>query len=235
MTVRLTVRHHFDFGAQRALVGDDLVDPDAWDALRMGDSDGFALPATRAAWEAAAEARSDLVARAAALDAWASATSVGRLCSYGCGTGALEWLLHREDPARRLTLTEYAPRTRERLAALFPEVTVLAHDLRRDPPVAGQDVHLLHRIDTELPNAAWREVFARFGGVRVLVVATELIGLRDAGRQIVGRLRHPTTTRAGWVRSRSAFEALWRDTHAAQALTMHDLPAWDLRPRRGPA
>ena len=45
--MRLTVRHHFDFGADRALVGHDLVRPEAWNALRTQTRGPFALPPTR--------------------------------------------------------------------------------------------------------------------------------------------------------------------------------------------
>ena len=34
--MRITLRHHFDFGADRPVVGDDLVRPEAWDALGHG-------------------------------------------------------------------------------------------------------------------------------------------------------------------------------------------------------
>lgn len=34
--MRLTARPVFDFGEHRNLVGDDLVRPESWDALRVG-------------------------------------------------------------------------------------------------------------------------------------------------------------------------------------------------------
>lgn len=46
--LRVTIRHYYDFGMDRAIVGDDLVRPDAWDRLRTQTSGVFAIPPTRA-------------------------------------------------------------------------------------------------------------------------------------------------------------------------------------------
>jgi hypothetical protein len=46
------------------------------------------------------------------------------------------------------------------------------------------------------------------------------------------RIRSRRLTRAGWLRTRYAFEALWRDTHDAQPLRLYDLEGWALTPRR---
>src|SRR3954464_12051168 len=104
--MRLTVRHHFDFGSDRELVGDDLVRPEAWDALRTATSGPFGIPQTRAAWEAEADARPDIAERAPALDAVLERRGVQTLASYGVGGATLELWLHRVAPRRRLILTD---------------------------------------------------------------------------------------------------------------------------------
>jgi hypothetical protein len=44
----ITVAHRYDFGADAALVGDDLDRPEAWDVLCTRTTGPFALPATEA-------------------------------------------------------------------------------------------------------------------------------------------------------------------------------------------
>lgn len=229
--MRLTVRHVFDFGQERELVGDDLVRPEAWDALRVKTSGPFGLAADRAALEAAADSRPDIEARARDLHALLEERGVCSLASYGAGAAALEVWLHRLAPERRLVLTDYAPQTVGRLAQLLPEMGVERHDLLAEGPVDGVDLHLFHRIDTEFTNRQWRGILGRFEHAAVLVLATEIIEWRRALAETVKRVRNPQLTRAGWIRTFDAFEALWRPTHDARNLRVGDLEAWELTPR----
>jgi hypothetical protein len=229
--MRITMRHHFDFGVDRRLVGDDLVRAEAWDALRTQTSGAFALARTPDDLERTAEALSYIAARAAAVDKWLKEEDVSTLASYGVGGAALEWWLMRLDPARRVLLTEYAPKTLARLRELFPGVEVHRHDLLDDPPLPG-DVHLFHRIDTELNYAQWRAVLERFADETVVVVVTEVATLRRLASELMLRIRTRQSTRAGWLRTRDAFESLWRETHDARPLRLYDLHGWALTPRR---
>lgn len=229
--IPLTIRHVYDFGADRPLVGDDLVRPEAWDALRVQTDGPFSLPADRATWEQQALSRPELVARAHEINAWADDAGLKRLASYGVGGGTLEYLLWRERPQRRLVLSDYTPAAVERLSGLFPETEVRGFDLLADPPL-DTDADLFHRIDTELTNAQWRAVMRRFAGRRILLVATEIADLRRMSWELRRRLTERGASKAGWLRNRPAFERLWRDTHTSTALRVGDLDAWDLRPRQ---
>ena len=228
--IPVTIRHYFDFGADRQLVGDDLVRPEAWDALRTQTSGPFALPATREELGRSADERPEIGERMRAIDAWLETRGVRTLASYGVGAAAPEVWLHRLRPERRLLLTDYAPETVERLGTAFPEVDVVRHDLLADAPLEA-DLHLFHRIDTEFTNDQWRSVLARFAHVPVLVVATEVIDLRRVLAELRARPFRRGATRAGWIRTRAAFERLWRPTHRATPLRYHDLEAWALDPR----
>ena len=225
------MRHHFDFGGDRAFVGDDLVRPDAWDALRTRTVGAFALARSAEELERKATARADIGARARAIDKSLDEVGVRTLASYGVGGAALEWWLARIRPERRLVLADYAPETVERLHVLFPEVAVHRHDLRRDPPLPA-DAHLFHRVDTELSDAQWRETLRRFAHASILVVATEVASPRRLAHELLLRATNRQLTRAGWLRTREAFEALWRETHEARPLRLHDLNGWALTPRR---
>jgi hypothetical protein len=225
--LKITLPHRFDFGEDRQLVGEDILHPEAWDALRLQTDGPFAIPADLdAAADAQPAARDRAEAIAAVLDGW----EAQHLVSYGVGTALPERWLQRVRPNLRLTLTEYAPGTVARLQELLPDADVRRHDLRDGP--ADGDAHLFHRLDTDLDNAGWREVFGAFGDARIVVVATEVMPVRQAlyRWQLVRRM--PThASRAGWVRTRGAFEALWRRTHTARPFRAGDLEAWALEPR----
>ena len=228
--MRLTVRHRFHFGAERALVGDDLVRPEAWDALRTQSSGAFAIARTRAELEAQADARPEIGERTRLISEWLTQAGASSLASYGVGGGVVELWLHRHAPSRRLLGTDYGQATVERLHEILPEVGAVRHDLLADPPLDA-DFHLFHRIDTEFSNREFRTVFERFADRRVLLVATEIHSLEGLVREVRKRLV-PGSSRAGWARNRPAFEALWRRTHVATPLRFHDLDAWVLEPRR---
>src|SRR5437762_1389255 len=137
--MRITMRHYFDFGSERALVGDDLARPEAWDALRVRSGGPFAMPESRVE---------------------------------------------------------------------------------------------LDRVDAELTDDEWRDLLARFEQERVVVVATEVATLPRLAAEVLGRVRRRGLSRAGWLRTRDAFEALWEPTHSAEAVDFHDLHGWVLEPQR---
>jgi hypothetical protein len=229
--MRITMRHYFDFGPERALVGDDLARAESWDALRVQSSGPFAMPETRAALERAADEQPSLAERARAIDTQLERLGVGTLASYGAGAGVLEIWLERLRSDRRLLLTDYAPQTVERLRTLFPAADVREYDLLREPPLDA-DAHLLHRVDTELTNDEWRELLRRFADEALVVVATEVATLPRLGAELLGRVRRRGLSRAGWLRTRDAFEALWEPTHDALTVDFYDLAGWVLEPRR---
>jgi hypothetical protein len=223
------MRHHFDFGPDRAVVGDDLVRAEAWDALRTRTHGAFSVAASREELERTADERPEIGERARAVERWLEEQDVDALASYGVGGAVLEAWLLRSRP-ERLTLTDYGPETVERLRTLFPEAEVVHHDLLRDAPLDAE-AHLFHRIDTELTDGQWREVLRRFAGERILVVATEVATPRRLAQEVLLRTRTRHLTRAGWLRTRGSFEALWRETHVAEPLRLHDLDGWALTPR----
>jgi hypothetical protein len=228
--MKITMRHYFDFGPDRAMVGDDLALPGRWDALRTRTMGAFRLPSTPAELERTANEDRDLAQRAGEIDRLLEGKRVKTLASYGVGAGLLEFWLQQLRPDRRLLLTDNAPETVEGLRRLFPEADVRAHDLSSDLPLEA-DAHLLHRVDTELSDREWRDFLRRFAGESLVVVATEVATLPRLAAELVGRVRRRGLTRAGWLRTRDAFEALWLPTHEAVPLRLHDLDGWVLEPR----
>ena len=215
--MRVTVPHFFDFGSERAQVGDELADADSWDALRSAGGP-FALAASRSEWEA--DLQPELRARARDVVILANLLGARRLCSYGVGTGRLELAVAQADAELELTCTDFAPHTVDRLQSLFPEATVVRHDLVAEGPLAA-DLHLLHRIDTEFSNASLRAVLGRFSEPVLLVPALLLVP-RVIARELYLRLARSRATRAGWVRTKSALRDLWAPTHTDTEVRVGD-------------
>jgi hypothetical protein len=230
LSIPLTIPHRIDFGADAAEVGDDLLRPEAWDSLRLRTSGPFTIAADREELERQADGRPEIGERMRAVDATLRERGVRTLVSYGAGGALPELWLLRIDPGRTLTLTDYAPETVRRLRELLPEAQVCRHDLLRDSPLEG-DLHLFHRIDTELDNRQWRGVFRRFVGRTILMVASEVMPMREVPRQVRAALRSRHATHAGWTRTRAAFESLWRRTHRGTPVSLVDLEGWVLDPR----
>jgi hypothetical protein len=67
--------------------------------------------------------------------------------------------------------------------------------------------------------------------VTILVVATEIATPRRLARELMLRARNRHLTRAGWLRTRGAFETLWSGTHDAEPIRLYDLEGWALTPR----
>jgi hypothetical protein len=225
--VRLVVRHTYDFGPDRERIGRDLLRPEAWDAARA-TAGAFGLPSTRSAWEGVA-ARDDLRAVASDVVALATQLGTGTLCSHGVGTAMLELNIHRLAPDLHLICTDFARQTVERLRVLFPEAEILLRDLVHDEPPHA-DLHLMHRLDAELSDEAWRHVFERLPEP-VLFVPNLLLDLRTALGELARRLRGRRLTRAGWFRNEAALRALWHSTHTDRRLRVGSTDAFLLEPR----
>lgn len=227
----LTIPHLVDFGPDAEVVGRDLARPEAWDALRTRTSGPFAMAGDRAAWDAEADARPEIGERMERLAAVLRAERATRVASYGVG-GALpeRWLL-RAMPELDLVLTDYGAETISGLHRIADaEATVVHHDLLADSPIDA-DLHLFHRIDTEFRNRQWRRIMRRFAAETIILVATDVVPAQRMREELRAMPHRRHWTRAGWMRTRGAFERLWRRTHRAEALDLGDLEAWLLRPR----
>jgi len=145
------------------------------------------------------------------------------------GAAYVELNLARAYPEGKLICTDFAPQTVERLAVLFPEADVRLSDLRDDSPLPA-DLHLLHRVDTELPNREWRQVLARFRAP-VLLVATELLDWVALSRELRRRLARSDAARAGYIRTEAAMRSLWKRTHVDRTIAVGELHGFLLLPR----
>jgi hypothetical protein len=230
--IPITLPFYFDFGADTAVLGDELRSAEAWDSLRTRTSGEFAIACDRAELESALSAHPAIRARANAVAQVLRDQDVRRAASYGVGAGFLEAGLEAELPGVELTIGEYAPATVERLRRLFPNATVVLHDLLEDPAVDA-DFHVMHRIDTEFTATEWDRIFTAHRTARIIFVPGGEMALRGLVETLVQSARRRTTTRAGVVRSTGAVERLWRRTHSARPVVFYDLRGWILEPWPG--
>jgi hypothetical protein len=228
MQVPITLPHFFDFGDAR--VGRSLLSPTAWDTVRA-NCEAFAIPQDVADAQRRADAHQELAARASVLNRLFDGLGARTVASYGVGPGLLELHLLRQAQHRRIVAGDNAPGSIAKLATAMPELHPRLFDLLADQPMAA-DVHLLHRVDTDLSDQQWREVFARFRSETIILVASEILHGRRAFDLIRASRREDqrSKTHAGWLRNRASFERLWRRTHRQERVLVADLAGWVLTP-----
>jgi hypothetical protein len=216
--MRLTVPHFHHFGSHRELVGDDLVNPGSWDRLRLEAETIFSFDATRDAWDQRIATDAFQRRRAAALVSWLEALGVRRLASYGVGPAPIERWINRLRPHWELHVTDYAPRTVERLRSHFPEARTHLHDLRRQQPLPA-DAHLLCCLDTEFSDEEWLEIYERFSGERLIVYPCATLGPSTIVNELRQWVATTRPTRCGFVRTRGQIEAFLGRTHNVHRLS----------------
>jgi hypothetical protein len=207
----LTVRHGFVI---QEVDGVRRLDAAGWDVLRGSETSfGFRT----------AESQRDRVRpRAVRIAEIANECGARRLCSYGVGTGLVE--RHLLEFGLDLTVTEYAPGTVAKLRELFP--LVVEHDLRAGS-LKGFDLHLLHRVDTELSDSEWRRYFASTDEPQ-LVVMTEFLTWRTLKHELKLRRRRDVIA-AGWLRTERRMRSLL--PRSSEQLQVFDLPGFLVTPR----
>ena len=224
---RLSIRRHvFLPPAIAERLDQRLEGAAAWDTLRTSETEpSFGVPATREAWESQC-GQAFLIERGAAIAGIADRLGAKAIVSFGVGRACVEYQIHRANPHLSLHLSDFAPKTVQRLRKLFLEAgSVSVVDILRDdlPHVQG-GLTLLHRIDTEFTDEELRQVFARLSGAGhglILVVPTGFLTLREllveAGRRVVSSTRLRRATAAGHVRTRAVYDTFWRGLYEVRS------------------
>jgi hypothetical protein len=223
--MKLTLRHYFDFKGNDSLAGGSLQSPQAWDELRSDRqlelSSAFYMPGNRTEWLELVAQVPDAHSQARAIASLVSEGGYTAVVSCGVGRAFVEYHVKQMRPELALTCTEYSSQTVARLRAVFHECDrIHCHDFTRAgwPAADERTLFLLNRVDTELSDEQWPGVFANLAAENVrhvLVVATELLTARvlasELKRRILARILRRPLTFAGYIRTRAAFTALWRD------------------------
>lgn len=241
--IRLTVPHWYNF--------DDSIRPHArtlegaasWDELRMRDESGaFGLGATVEEWRLRASSQADLQSRAATIGNLLRGWGTRKLVSVGVGNGMLEYLVKQKASEIEVRCGDYAPRSLAALRERFPDCSsVELMDLRRfDWTQEPGEVVLFHRVDMELRNSEWKDVFsglANRGVERIIWVPCGLLNAAAIGGQVRAVLTAITArrrlTRTGYLRSQARMLSLFAPHYRRSTVRSEgDLPIWALAKER---
>lgn len=217
--MRLTIKHYYCFGANSQVVGERLINRNSWDQLRVSANDSqcvFVLPKDRALWEERCQRDSLLQKRAEAIGRILG-SGFDRIHSYGVGCAYLEFLIKKNNPAISIRCSDYTPQAIERLRVFFPEAEVICFNMLEDSwqNINSRCLHLLYRVDTELSDKEWMDVFekmSRAGVQQVLFVPSEFLTLKSLLTQKIkygiSRLLGRRMAWAGYLRTYDQFKAL---------------------------
>ncbi len=222
--MRCMIKHYYDFGQKAEVVGENLLSPDSWERLRMEKGtleidSAFALPKERSYWIRVCHE---------SLQTEESARDIGRIIrlkqitnifSVGVGRACVEYHLKAQFPEVRLKCTEFSPGVVQRLREIFTEcdqVEFFDITSRNWPLSDDRCLHLLNRVDTELDNEKWQEVFANMAQSKVenvLFVVSGYLSWRTLAQELWCRCRSlflgRQLTFAGYLRTKDVFRTLW--------------------------
>jgi hypothetical protein len=163
--------------------------------------------------------------------------------SVGVGNGMLEYLLLSRDPSLSIRCGDYATKSLDNLRDRFPECqSVELMDIREPTWIRPGEVLLMNRVDMELTDSEWRDVFKTLSSRGVdrivwvpcglLTLTSALVQIRTAITALV--LRRPLA-RAGFLRTeRSMIELFAGDYRHSLANVQSDYQIWVLTRRQIP-
>jgi len=244
LPIKLTVRHYYPLGLQsEETSGMRLDSPEAWDTLRRSHPH-FETPNTRNDWiESLLEPRDGqgkgLPVRAHDVAEILRRKGITSLHSVGVGSAGLEYFILQEMPGVGMSISEYNDESVARLSTVFPEGKPKKFDVMRDSwDRDGEDwLHLvlIYRLDPQLTDREWREVFVRMGraGVRnILYIPANFLTiryiLRERKRSIAALLKGVKTSFAGYVRTQVVFESYWSGIYEQEIVTIGGKPSYFL-------
>jgi hypothetical protein len=240
------MKHYYYFGKKADALGESLIRPDSWDALRTADSgsqDDFLMPETRMAWEEKSLGNVVLNGRADALTDFLR-PRYRRVYSYGVGCAFLEYLLKKRDPMLFVRCSDFTPRTIERLKKVFIEADeiVLFDMLSGTWDNGGSNcIHMFHRVDTEFDDRQWRDIFKRMsraGIEHVLFIPSEYLTVKRIVVQKIKYFLYSWTGRkmtfSGFLRTKERFVSLVSEFYdIVQVVKVGDLTGLLLKLRAG--
>jgi len=235
-----TIRHFhlFDVSVSKKEFSEEKLDSaESWDMLRMREP-LFSIPDTREEWVTVSELakRKDgqdgrLIERGQDIAAFFKEQRITSVFAVGSGGAGLEYQIKKAYPGLRLVCSDFAPKTVLLLKKVFDEAEeVIRFDILHDEwtPItdrtdAGTTACLIYRLDAQLTDREWREVFARMAarGVRhVLYIPTGFLTLYDLLYRLRSRLKWwlagKESVFSGYLRTKMTFHSFWKSHFSEQ-------------------
>jgi hypothetical protein len=235
----LTLPHFYGFEPGSVEKGGSLGSAASWDMLRESDQDGsFGFGSSRAQWAQRARSHAFLAEHAACIVGLLRGWNARQLVSVGVGTAMLEYLIKSAAPDVVLRCGDFAPHSLERLRRFFPECDSIEMMDLRDPTWATDPsaVLLLNRVDTELNDLEWKEVFRRLHRSqieRIIFIPCELLTANLAFHELRGLAtavrRRRRLAHAGYIRTEGRLLELFANLYTrTRSPTAGRLPVWAL-------
>lgn len=237
MPFPITVRHYFPLER-------NLDSKEAWDALRESHPH-FSIPENREVWLEAAEGRvkkdgqdGGMVDRAKDVVRVLDHMNIKSVFSAGVGGAGLEYQIKKMRPNIRLVCSEYSRVTVGRLQKVFKEADkIVLFDMKnnnwsstRETNDPSRELYLMYRIDIEINNDEFRQIFEKMfeaGIQNVLIIICGRLTLRGLLNRLCQRLVWKMSgTRyafAGYLRSEESFPRFWKNLYTSKELEFSGL------------
>lgn len=217
--MKFTIKHYYNFGKKSNSIGKSLLQKEAWDAIRMDNTDTpFSIPNDRETYIRRAAESKEILERANAITNIIKDLDIKRIFSIGVGCAYLEFNIKQLRPDIELICTDFTPYAIDRLSDVFIECDkIQLFDMTKENlSVSSDTMVLMNRIDTELDNTEWSKVFNNMYNNQVsnlMVIATEFITIRKVlieCRNVIIKHLGSNITFAGYIRTKARFKELWK-------------------------
>lgn len=233
--MHLTLKHYYNF-EKKLNKENTLLCPDGWDSVRLDSKESpFAIPRTIEAYEK----KLKTIYKQEANDISNVIMKYGfnSIFSIGCGCGYVEANLKKLMPELYIVCSDFNEKSISKLKTVAIGLDELkTFDMMQDKFLTEKDqLYLLFRIDTELSDQGWNQVFSRMNESQVediLIVATEILDskklLEMVLKTIIKRLYNYTF--CGYLRTKSKYESLWGNYYKiVEEMKIGDLTAYLLK------
>ena len=237
----LVVKHYFPLER-------NLGSKEAWDILRQNHPH-FSISGNRTEWLHASEGQvkkdgqdGGMVKRAQEIVQVLDDLCIKSIFSLGVGGAGLEYQIKKMRPNIQLVCSEYSSVAVERLRKVFVEAdSVISFDMKEgDWEKTLNDKHnqlyLMYRIDIELNNKEFRQIFERMakaGIDNILIVICGRLTLRGLFNRLFQRLgwkmRGTKYAFAGFLRTIATFPPFWKNLYTSKELEFGGLKAFLLQ------
>jgi hypothetical protein len=220
--MNLTIKHRVCFeNILQNNILKNLDSPEAWDILRNNNNySSYTLPNSKKEWIKKCEDNKSARETARVILNLLKETKLDSITSLGVGVAYVEYHIKSLNPNVNLLISDFTKETINKLKSFFPEVNdIFMFDMLKDDysKIAGANsLLLLNRVDTELNNKQWQEVFYKINKSdiqKILVIPTTFLNLKIIISELLHlgywKLKKKQITSAGYLRTKSVFKKFW--------------------------